>query len=1114
MNNSSKKELSVKSTFIQKNMDMSGSFYYNNDENTTNHQSKENQFLNEKIIKLYINKHPLLSMKTIKKLANFNFTIQYTRNEYNSIVINHIMHNDPGHIVAEFKDFLIAGDINEFLMKNYKIHEIKFLLPKIFEYYISSSVIFPNYIILPESKYIYKNIQKKQKVIDAIQDQEDKDEKIKKGLLKEEEKENVFTTQIVDSILNQTDTSGIKKYFDINTEGNSLEISKLNHIINDINSCDNKSLKFKNSSHINEYYTQSSRNETNNNNRTNGNNLRINIRDKIMQKQNSRNAKCYIKKKQNNINSLKSKNKSKMSLEINKIIMGNGSRSNKNFKNIKNSYNLDKRGIQLSNSIKNINELTLNNRINSGVLLKSIYSRNKDIPNKKFTKNKKEEDKIIKYKSKENFQKGRNFTSNFIKNNNYNNYYNTTNNINGGADIAHHNHNINSNNNYNVNNKNVAKCITSRQFYKLENNYNNNELVRTLYKNISLKNKKNSFKSKDNFNHSNKKIIKKSIINILLNNNKELQTEENSSIFRNRKSIRTSLNGCILESIAKSTFFSDRNNVKEKGTRKHIFSGLSQKDNNMKISQNKNSNKLFSSCSMNNMMNSYRTINKNYSCNNIISCINNTNNTSNLSNTFRKKGSNKEFIHIYQKEYKSQQKEKHNEINIKNNKKINTSNFNLNDKEIEKGNEREFSIKSYNDKKNLREHFDKKNGIGSLNNNNQFENYIFKNFKNDNINKHNKSLNSANYLVHKKKASTIINNNKEHSIQQIISEKKITKESSENNIISESLNSPANSIYAKKFYIKSDLREKQLNFDMEKPLTLRKSINKNDINDTEKIELLTKKINEMKRCMKESSEKNTNSISHIFRNKKLKRKNQTSTQNFTKRKNNIDNTNNRIDNILLSDTLAEVTIKNIYMNNNLINKVKKDYENKKLIKDNRQTMSNDDIMGSNKITRKTMKNFRSNSNYLLEGNKKVNNNVSKRNKFNNKEMKTESNFNKKLNFDNENIPINVDKSNKNNKEDISLINKMKSYSLKVLPIKQINKNKVNIKGIHINGFEKILKKKNNNTRNNNIPISVTERFKHINESSYLNSSNRYINTSNNNTKIFKKKKINDNSKRK
>jgi hypothetical protein len=167
---------------------------------------------------------------------------------------------------------------------------------------------------------------------------------------------------------------------------------------------------------------------------------------------------------------------------------------------------------------------------------------------------------------------------------------------------------------------------------------------------LNLTNKRSNFKSNDNFNGSNKKIIKKSIINILLNNDKDLQTEENSSLSRKRKSIKASFNSCILESIAKSTFFSDKNNIKEKGTKRHMFSGLSQKDNNMKISQNKiknknkNSNILFNNCSMNNMMNSYRTINKNYSSNNIISCINNTNNTSNFSNTFRKKKKHKNII--------------------------------------------------------------------------------------------------------------------------------------------------------------------------------------------------------------------------------------------------------------------------------------------------------------------------------------------------------------------------------------------------------------------------------------------------------------------------------------
>lgn len=117
------------------------------------------------------------------------------------------------------------------------VRESKYLLPKIYEYYISCSVIFPNYVILPESQYIYKNIQRKQRVIDVQQEQEDKEENNKKGLGKTEkaEEEYVFDTQVLDSILNQTDTSGIKQYFGVTTtEGNSLG-GQLSKIIEGIN---------------------------------------------------------------------------------------------------------------------------------------------------------------------------------------------------------------------------------------------------------------------------------------------------------------------------------------------------------------------------------------------------------------------------------------------------------------------------------------------------------------------------------------------------------------------------------------------------------------------------------------------------------------------------------------------------------------------------------------------------------------------------------------------------------------------------------------------------------------------------------------------------------------
>ena len=191
----------------------------------SNENSCFDRNLNEKIVKLLIGNHPLLPMKSIEKIAYCNFMSQNCKNKdfYNIKVIDEIIHNESTHIVAEFKDYLIKGDISEFLQQYYKKKESLNLLPKIYEYYISCSVIFPNYVILPESQYIYKNIQRKQRVIDIQQEQEDKEENIKNGLIEQEKEQTVFTTQAFDSILNQTDTSGVKQYFGISTEASKGE---------------------------------------------------------------------------------------------------------------------------------------------------------------------------------------------------------------------------------------------------------------------------------------------------------------------------------------------------------------------------------------------------------------------------------------------------------------------------------------------------------------------------------------------------------------------------------------------------------------------------------------------------------------------------------------------------------------------------------------------------------------------------------------------------------------------------------------------------------------------------------------------------------------------------
>ena len=111
----------------------------------------------------------------LKKLIYQTFVDKYyhDKNFYYAKVIEDIINNESTH-VAEFKDYLIYGDDSEFLQKNYNIKDCTRYKPKIFNYYDSCSVIFPNYVIVPESKYIYKIIQKKQRVINLQQEQMDK----------------------------------------------------------------------------------------------------------------------------------------------------------------------------------------------------------------------------------------------------------------------------------------------------------------------------------------------------------------------------------------------------------------------------------------------------------------------------------------------------------------------------------------------------------------------------------------------------------------------------------------------------------------------------------------------------------------------------------------------------------------------------------------------------------------------------------------------------------------------------------------------------------------------------------------------------------------------------
>jgi hypothetical protein len=377
-----------------------------------------------------------------------------------------------------------------------------------------------------------------------------------------------------------------------------------------------------------------------------------------------------------------------------------------------------------------------------------------------------------------------------------------------------------------------------------------------------------------------------------------------------------------------------------------------------------------------------------------------------------------------------------------------------------------------------------------------------------------------------------IKNKKKNSKYMNVDEKKEKKISEEKNLrISCLLCSPNNESY-KKYLIKSDLRERKLldEENKERPLTMRESLARNDINN-EAIEILTNKINKIKQYMKESDKNDMNSISHIFKKKKIN-KNVTSTQNLKTRDEYYSNNyiqidrnrniliNSNMNNTMINNINSGKIIKNIYINKNLINKNKNNnnVERKQKTQINNNYINNNNINNNNLINNKRNNNKKKTKHCRYYSNYVINNGINYFSDLNNDNHNINHNYNIgkdsihnnlkegdiKINSKNENDKTlyNINKSGKNI---IFLNNEMKSCSLKVLPINQMNyNNKICVSGININGFQKLISKKFT-TRNVDTTKAATDRLKIINGSSSINNSNKFNITSINNRTKYEQK---------
>lgn len=156
----------------------------------------------------------IASKNNIHKVISKNLNKKYltSRDYYNSKVITDIIYNENTNLVSIFKDYLIYDDISEFLKRYYFEDEIPSRLPKIYEFYEKYSKVFPNYVNLPENKFMFKNIERKQKLIDDKQKGIDdmkrmKERETKKNThfsdLLDDSSEMMFSSKFMDSILKQ-----------------------------------------------------------------------------------------------------------------------------------------------------------------------------------------------------------------------------------------------------------------------------------------------------------------------------------------------------------------------------------------------------------------------------------------------------------------------------------------------------------------------------------------------------------------------------------------------------------------------------------------------------------------------------------------------------------------------------------------------------------------------------------------------------------------------------------------------------------------------------------------------------------------------------------------------
>ena len=369
-----------------------------------------------------------LGISTFYLTSKKNLSSKYNsfENSYTLVCINNLIYTETCHIVARFKDFLYYDDDTEFLNKFFHKNDQKKILTKVFNFYSKYCKVFPNYMILPENKFLYRNLRKKQKLIDQFNEIKKEEEENRKHLKLKKNKNNennyiIFGKKEQDSIdkykpsftqstiimtdyLNFHNNSNNEKskskiLNDINNSKNSITIS-LNYNNNNLDMNDMNSSELTLISITNLIKKSPTKTEKNSSNKNSNNKLtftptknktksaKFNINDeKVDSNFKDDLRKKYISYYQNKKNG--SSNFFTNNIKINKANNNNYSSnvSNKANNNKKDFASSKKNSININNTNLNSNNNISQAKTTNIILISSITKTSKGKENKNLSKN-------------------------------------------------------------------------------------------------------------------------------------------------------------------------------------------------------------------------------------------------------------------------------------------------------------------------------------------------------------------------------------------------------------------------------------------------------------------------------------------------------------------------------------------------------------------------------------------------------------------------------------------------------------------------------------------------------------------------------------------------------